>query len=111
MNKQGRIIGRNIQYFMSQKGIDDETLASKLGFSKLDVARIKDARLFLSYEDLNAIADALQVSVGELVDEDLCKGERDFLVGCQGEFANEENKEKILNLMDAYCDIQEMLNV
>ena len=110
MTNQGRVFGRNMYYFMKKNSIKNEDLAEKTGYSVIDIAKIKDARLFLPREDMESIANVLRVSVDDLLDEELCKGEKDPLIECRGEFSSEENKDKILDLFDAYCDIQEMLS-
>ena len=72
--------------------------------------RIEDAQIILDRREREEIANALDVSLDDMFKE---KSEHDYELAqcfeCRGHFENENNKKKILDLFDTYCDIQEML--
>ena len=103
-----RTFGENVYRLMYKKGYDPDSFASKLGYKTDEVRRFFDARIFLDDEERENIARVLDTTV-----EDLYKDSENSLEGnyieYRGHFLSENNKKKILDLFDAYCDIQEIL--
>ena len=108
MNTQGRTFGRNMYYYMTKKGMNEQQLADMTGYSYLDIIRIKDARLFVPKDEKRLIADVLEVPLDKLLDVQICDGVNDPVIECRGEFSSPERKNTILDLFDTYCDIQEI---
>lgn len=108
--KDTRILGNNINLLLNQRGIKYEDFAKALGYSVSDVHRLCDARLGTSTEDIKDIAQFLEVEESGLFVD---KGEKayvgDGFMHCMGEFKYIENKYKILDIFDMYCDMQELL--
>lgn len=100
-----RMIGNNIHSLMSKKGITPEHLSERTGFSNNDLQRIFDGRLILSPNDFKAISDALNVKIEDIMSEH----ESDCFVHCMHDFQDVKNREMILDLMDAYIDVVEMV--
>lgn len=110
MSERSRIFGNNLQVFLKEKGIQPESLAEKLGYSQQEIRRIMDARLFLTTEERQEIADAINVTLDDFYQiQDDKTYERAGCLECRGEFSKPEHKKEILDLFDTYCDIQELL--
>lgn len=110
MSEKSRIFGNNLQVFLKDKGMPPEHLAELLGYSAQEIRRITDARLFLTTEEKLEIANALNVTLDDLYQlQDEKIYEKAGCLECRGEFSKPENKKKILDLFDIYCDIQELL--
>ena len=110
MNSQGRVFGRNLSYYMNKKGINRAALAKKMGYTEEDIQRIIDGRLFIRLSEKQAFSDELDVPLSDLTDE-----QKDIpldqygCIECRGMFSSDASRNKILDLFDAYCDIQEMI--
>lgn len=99
------MIGNNIHSLMEQNGITVKHLSERTGFSEDDVQKIFNGRLILSPNDFNDISKALNVGI----DKVMLKSDEDCFVHCMHDFTNVENREMILDLMDAYIDVIEMI--
>lgn len=111
MSEKSRIFGNNLQVFLKNKDLQPELLAERLGYSVQEVRRIMDARLFLTMEEKQDIADVLGVTIDDLYQiQDDKTYEMAGCLECRGEFSHPEHKKKILDLFDIYCDVQELLN-
>ena len=110
MGEKNRIFGFNLKYYLWEKKIASSDFAENLGYSIVDLWRIEDAQIILERREREEIANALDVSLDDMFKE---KSEHDYELAqcfeCRGHFENENNKKKILDLLDTYCDIQEML--
>lgn len=110
--KDTRILGNNINLLLNRNGVTREDFAEALGYSVYDVHKLCDARLSTSAEDLKDIAHFFEVDESALF-VDL--GDKEYVgdgfMHCMGEFKNKENKNKILDILDMYCDMQEILSM
>ena len=104
--KYCRSIGNNIYNIMNQKSISTESLSEKTGFSTNDIERIFNGRLILSYNDLKDVSEILNVDIEEILK---ITDENPF-THCNGEFKDIENREKILDIIDSYIDVVEMVS-
>lgn len=105
-----RVLGNNITLLLRKKNIPKETFANALGYSVPEVQKLCDARLFTTDEDVEDIAEYFDVTRSELctdLGDDVYTG--DGFMHCMGKFHNPENKEKILDFFDMYCDMKEAL--
>lgn len=110
MSEKSRIFGSNLQVFLKEKDMKPDHLARLLDYSPQEIRRIIDARLFLTTEEKQEIADALNVTLDDLYQlQDEKIYEKAGCLECSGEFSKPENKKIILDLFDTYCDIQEQL--
>lgn len=106
-----RILGNNCKMLLNEKGISKEEFAEQLGYSYFDVEKLCDGRLYTTEEDIRDIATFFEVTTEELCMEQ--DGDRYKGVGfmhCMGQFKKKENREKILDILDMYCDLKEVLN-
>ena len=105
-----RVLGNNVRLLLNSRKIDKQDFADALGNSLFDVEKLCDARLFSTEEDISDIAEYFHVSTDELM---ISKPEEEYrgegFLHCMGNFKSQENKEKILNIFDMYCDIKEAL--
>lgn len=108
---EARALGNNIRLLLDNKGNDKSAFADALGYSLLDVDKLCDARLFTSEDDIKDIADFFGIEPSDLL---TCRDDAEYkgagFLHCMGEFIRPENKEKILNFFDMYCDLKEALN-
>ena len=103
-----RVFGENVYRLMIQNGFTPDSLASTLGYKVEEVRKFFDARLFLDDEERRNIASVLNTTVEDLYSAGESQTEGNY-IEYRGKFTSEDNKNKILDLFDAYCDIQEIL--
>ncbi len=103
---QPRLIGQNIELVMRKSAISDGQMASMLGCSDMDVHRITEGVLLLSGRELEDIARVLNVSPEYLL-ERRTENEYRELLHCMGSYRNVVNKDKILDYIDTYIEIEE----
>lgn len=107
---KARVLGDNIRLLLAQIGNGKEAFAENLGYSPLDVEKLCDARLFTTEEDVKDIAEFFEVKPEQLYirqNENVYEGEG--FLHCMGQFKVPENREKILDVFDMYCDVKEAL--
>lgn len=110
MREQSRVFGNNLRYYMNRAGMNVEELAEKLGYSVYEIQQVMDARLFLESEEKEQMAELLGVTVDALYNVlDDRSYEQAGCMECRGKFSTAEYKREILDLFDAYCDVQETL--
>ncbi len=110
MREQSRVFGNNLQLYMKEAGIGVKEFAKKLNYSEYEVQRMMDARLIPDNGERKEIAEMLGVSVETLYKKlDDKAYEQAGCLECRGRFSTAANKREILDLFDAYCDVQETL--
>ena len=103
----GRKLGVNIFTLMQNSGISREDLAVKLNYTYRDMCRILEGRVMLQPVEIEKIAGALGKTKKELLDF-----EADKLVPelqYMKEFNNTGNLDKILDLLDDYVELKEVM--
>ncbi len=86
-------------------------VAKNLGYTEQEVLKAMDGRLFLDKNEKESIAKLLDVSLSEMINNtDNINEQSNGCIEYRGSFSTEENRDFILDLFDAYCDIQEMLD-
>lgn len=110
MREQSRVFGNNLRFYMNRAGMKAEELAEKTGYSVYEIQKVMDGRLFLEGEEKEQIAEILDISADTLY---TALDDRSYeLAGCmecRGRFSTAGHKKEILDLFDAYCDVQETL--
>ena len=110
MKKDRRLFGNNLKLFLSKKGIRAKDFAEKIGCTEYELYQIMDARLLLDTDEERSIADALQIPVEEFyLEQDFNEYEVAGCMECRGKFSNLDNKKFVLDLLDIYCDVQEIM--
>ena len=105
-----RILGDNIKLLLLEKGITKERFSDALGYSISEVDKLCDGRLATTDEDVCDIALFFEVEKNDLFTPK--KPETyvdDGFLHCIGQFKNEGNRDKILNIFDMYIDLLECI--
>lgn len=106
-----RIFGDNIKLLLKENRISKEEFADKLGYSTDEVDRLCDARLAVTDGDIRDIADFFSCSVDSMF---VRRDESEYVgmgfLHCMGQFKDPEDREKVLNIFDMYCDLLEALD-
>ena len=101
--KYMRRFGDNVAFLLRDK--DEAAFTSALGFSARDVAFLKEGRLILSPMDISAVSDFFHVSRESLFELHPERSQIHVLGEC-----SENAKDKILDIMDMYCDLAEVVS-
>lgn len=110
MGKDRRVFGNNLKLFLSNQGIATEEFAKEIGCTEYGLCQIMDARLILSTDEEETIANALQIPLEDLyVEHSSSEYEQVGCIECRGTFSKPENKKLVLDLLDIYCDVQEIM--
>lgn len=107
MANVGRKLGVNIYTLMRNSGISREDLAEKLNYTYRDMCRILEGKLMLSPIELEKVAKLFGKTKKELLnfEADRFVPELQYMK----EFSNTENLDKILDLLDDYVELREVL--
>ena len=101
-----RRLGSNIEKASRENYKRVEDFANAINLSVRDVHRLFEGRLIVSPFQLKAISEKVNTPVRELLD---ISGKY-TLVECMGSFKDEQNKDKILDLIDNYIDLVEAIS-
>ena len=103
----GRKLGANIFSLMQNAGISREEFAEKLNYSYRDACRITEGKLLLTPVEICKIAELFNISKTELLNyqRDNLAPELQFMK----EFDSEDNLDKILDLLDEYVELREVM--
>lgn len=102
---------REIGFAIRQASKSEETqrkLREELGLTRQELAKLYAGRLFLTGPALSKAARICQVPADSLVNADVTAYDAK-VVHCMSEFKDRENREMILDLIDAYIDAKEAL--
>lgn len=107
MANVGRKLGVNIRTRMLEANISLDSFAKRLGYSMKDVWRVIEGKVVIPPVELDKIANFLETTKKELLSQ-----EPDSLVAdlqYMKEFSDPDNLDKILDLMDEYVELREVL--
>lgn len=100
---------REIGFAIQQASTHHEKeLCDVLGITTQELKKLYKGRLFLTGSDLEKIAEVCGVSADSFVEADPAEYDAQ-VVDCMSDFNNRENREMILDLIDAYIDAREAL--
>lgn len=107
MANVGRKLGVNIFSLMQISGISREDVAEKLNYTYRDMCRILEGKLMLSPVEIEKIAELFGKTKKELLSYEADK----FVPELQymKEFSNTDNLDKILDLLDDYVELKEVM--
>jgi transcriptional regulator with XRE-family HTH domain len=107
MANVGRKLGVNIFTLMQNSGISREDLAEKLNYTYRDMCRILEGKLMLPPIEIEKIAELFGKTKKELLSYEADK----FVPELQymKEFSNTDNLDKILDLLDDYVELKEVM--
>ena len=103
-----RIIGFNIQLELKAKSINPVEFGKIIGFSESDIYRLIEGRLYVPPLQLKKIAKILNISMDRLLLKRTSE-EYSSLNPSFSDFVDDINLEFILNLIDTYADLAEIL--
>lgn len=107
MSKMTRIYGRNIELAIKRKYSNIEGFLKDANMIERDVNRLFEGRLLLNYAKLKEISQLTETPISEFLEMD-----KDYtFVEPYGEFTNSENEHKILDLIDDYIDLVDILSI
>ena len=107
MTNIGRRLGVNIRTCMLEAKISLDNFAEHLGYSIKDVWNVIEGKVIIPPVELEKIARFLGTTKSELINR-----ESDSLVPdlqYMKEFSNPDNLNRILDLMDEYVELREMV--
>mgnify|MGYP005784598049 CR=1 FL=1 len=107
MANVGRKIGANIRTRMAETNISLDNFVKHLGYSTKDAWNVLEGRVMIPPVKLKKIADFLETTKNELINREL-----DTLIPdlqYMKEFSNPNNLDRILDLMDAYVELREVM--
>lgn len=107
MAKVGRKLGANIFTFMQKSGISREDFASLLNYTYRDVCRIIEGKLVLPPTEIARIASVLGTTKQELMCNETVGAVPELQYMKQ--FDNTENLDLILDLLDEYVELREVM--
>lgn len=100
-----RVLGNMIQKLTEEDGVSTQELGKIINCTDAQVRQLFKGRLFLSYDQLTAVAKRLRVSTDVLLGGDIDHYRATF-VDCVGEFSYDENREIVLDIIDDYLDLR-----
>lgn len=108
MANVGRKLGINIFMLMQHSGISREELAEKLNYTYRDMYRILEGKLILPPVEIGKIAEFFGKTKKELLNYEVDK----FVPELQymKQFSNIDNIDKILDLLDEYVELKEVIH-
>lgn len=107
MANVGRKLGVNISTCIREADISLDSFAKHLGYSMKDVWNVIEGKVIIPPAELDKMASILKTTKSELINH-----ESDSLVPdlqYMKEFSNPDNLDKILDLMDEYVELREVL--
>lgn len=107
MANVGRKLGVNIRAFMLEANISLDSFAKHLGYSIKDAWNIIEGKIIVPPIELERISNLLGTTKDDLIN---CK--TDSLVPdlqYMKEFNNQDNLDRILDLMDEYVELREAM--
>lgn len=102
--RKARKMGSYIQYLAESEGITEEAMSAILGCKVEEVRELYRGLLYPDYARLCILAERFKVSVSEIIEgnEEIYREQRNKEMGT---FENEENRERVLDIIEAYYDI------
>lgn len=112
MNEKNRVFGDNVKFLIVNGKFNEQTVAEHLGYSKYDLWKIMDERLFLGEDEKADIARELQTTVEDLyIPRTEDKYHEVGCMECKEIFRSSQNEACVLDLLDMYCDVQELIAI
>lgn len=102
--QQARMIGNYIEYLAEKQGLSMSDIGNTIGCKESQVTALYKGRALATFQQITDLANQLKVSVSELLNGDSTHY-NETVVHCMNQFQNDENREKILDIIDDYMDI------
>ena len=102
-----REVGFAIKQLTNACSEREKQIQNSLGLSDFEMQKLYAGRLFLTMADMRKISEFCSVSFAQLVKPDK-NAYNNGIVHCMSEFTSNDNREKILDFIDAYIDAKEL---
>jgi len=104
-----RVLGQNISLQMKKAQLSEQRLADILKCSVMDIYKILEGNIILSMNEIRKIADIFSVGVDKIITPCM---EQDYkqLLNCMGDYENPNSKNKILDFIDLYVQLETTVN-
>ena len=107
MANVGRKLGANIRMCMQEAGISLDGFAGNLGYSMKDVWNVIEGKVIIPPVELEKIANLFGITKNELLNRESDSPIPDLQY--RKEFSNPDNLDRILDLMDEYVELRDVL--
>lgn len=107
--QEARMIGYRVDKYATQKNVSYDELSSIIGCGITQFKLFIKGRAFVSFNQLSLLAQRLGVEVSSLLSGDE-EGYNQSVVNCMTGFADSNNREKILDIIDDYMDVLDSLH-
>ena len=107
--KEARLLGYTIKKLAHEKNVSDTEMQKILHCSPSQLEKVYAGRLFISFKDLQNLSSRFDVPMIDMLNGDE-EGYNREIVYTNGEFSNTENREVILDIIDDYADLIEMVD-
>lgn len=99
-----RLLGRNIEDLVNCNKVPMSYLTKATGLSEADIHRVYEGRLLLTPQQLRVFAETFKVDLEYLISKHT---DRPYGFPYSCGFSNQNNEDKILNIIDDYIDLVE----
>ena len=93
MSSGNKVFGKRIKELRERKKLTQEKLAEKVGLDLQTISRIETGYYFTSFENLEKLADALDVTIADLFNFGHVKPKEELLKEINTELANSSEKD------------------
>ena len=107
--QDARMIGYRVDRYANKNNISYAELSSIIGCSEAKFKSFVKGRAFVSFNQLSMLAKHLGVEVDSLLSGDEAEYNKS-VVHCMNEFADDSNRERILDILDDYMDVLDSLS-
>ena len=102
--QEARMLGNYVDHLARKKGLSTSDLSKILGCTEDHVYSFIKGRAFASFSQMSTLANALDVSVDNLLAGD-AEHYNATVVHCMNDFHDASKREEVLDLIDNYIDI------
>ena len=93
MSSGNKVFGKRIKELRERKKLTQEKLAEKVGLDLQTISRIETGYYFTSFENLEKLADALDVTIADLFNFGHVKPKEELIKEINTELANSSEKD------------------
>lgn len=102
--QRARMLGNKIEHLATSKNLSITDLSEVLGCTETQMHLLLKGRVVASFTQISRIAEKLETSVQDLLASNKAEY-NSTVIHCMNEFADDNNREFILDLMYDYMDI------
>lgn len=106
--KAARMLGIYVEELAKINQISVDQLSKALNCTEHRIQMFFKGRAFLSFPQMIILSNLLNVLVGDLLsgDEEIYRAN---VINCNQEFDNDDNRERILDIIDDYMDLYDVV--